>query len=84
MLRFNEIVSRDQFDNLRFSFGLRKVNKMAGWTDFFSHFDECFLDEEFDFDFEESAKEILGGSNFSCEECGKLYRPDRLKQAPTE
>ena len=50
---------------------------MAGWIDFFSHFDEGFLDEEFDLDSEESAKEVLGGSNFSCEECGKLYRTDR-------
>ena len=50
---------------------------MAGWTDFFSQFDEGFLDEEFDLDFKESAKEVLGGSNFSCEECGKLYRTDR-------
>ena len=38
---------------------------MAGWTYFFSHFDEGFLDEEFDLDFEESAKEVLGGSNIS-------------------
>ena len=50
---------------------------MAGWTDFFSHSDEGFLDEELDLDFEESAKEVLGALNFSCEECGKLYRTDR-------
>ena len=76
MLRFNEIVSRDQ-DSKCFSFGLMK-SKQDGWaTDFFSHFDEGFLDEEFDLDFEELAKELLGGLNFSCGECGKLYRTDR-------
>ena len=62
-----------------------KSNKTAGWTEFFSHFDEGFLDEEFDLDFEESAKEVLGGSSCLCEECENVYRTDgKLKQAPTE
>ena len=47
---------------------------MAGWINLFSHFDEGFLDEVFDLDFEESAKEVLRGSNYSCEECAKVYK----------
>ena len=36
---------------------------MGGWTDFFSHFDEGFLDEEFDLDFKESANQIFHAKN---------------------
>ena len=47
---------------------------MVGSTDFFSHFDEGLLDEVFDLGFEESARELLRGSNFPCKECAKVYK----------
>ena len=45
---------------------------MAGWKDYHSCFDEGLLDDEFDFEFEESIEEVLGDCRLLCDVVAKL------------